>query len=217
MKNNQYFALLDSSDQDSLVIGKVVENKDGDFILYTKQENVDWSSVFVVTPKHEDFKRYFEIGGEPENAVDLYISDGIFGFTNISKARHDALLKSKKEFNALEKQLQDKYLFGEVVGNIVRKVEDTYIFGCGSVQLTKAEMKAATDKVEKLAVKKARQDKIEDDIRKLEREQEKLDREIAQEWDNLDKALDDQLSHESIDLDQFDNVEIKNIKAILAK
>lgn len=221
MKNNQFFAVLNKDNDDSLVLGKVIISEEGETLLYTNDEegHLGWNTFAYDGSKEiSGFSHYTELDDDDNSdEVNMYNQYGLFGFTPISKQRYETLIKSKKERVSLEKELQKKYLLGEALGKEVRKIDNLYVFGCGSVTLDKKTMASLTAAAEKMVKTRDRIEELDEEITKLEQERDGIDDNISAQWNKLNDAVDNELRNESIYEDDFDESEIKALKAILAR
>lgn len=221
MKNNQFFAALHKDNDDTLVLGKVIISEDDEILLYSNDEegHLGWNSfIFDGSKELDGFTNWTELDDDDDSdEMNMYNQYGLFGFTPLSKQRYETLTKSKKERVSLEKELQKKYLLGEALGQEVRKIDNQYVFGCGSVKLDKKTLTSLTAAAEKMVKTRDRVEEIDEEINKLAQERDGIDDNISAQWKKLNSAVDNQLQYESIYEDDFDETEIDNLKAILAK
>ena len=221
MKNNQFFAALHKDNDDSLVLGKVIISEENETLLYSNDEegHLGWNSfTFDGSKELDGFTNWTELDDDDDSdEMNMYNQYGLFGFTPLSKQRYETLIKSKKERVSLEKELQKKYMLGRALGQEVRKIDNQYVFGCGSVKLDKKTMAALTAAAEKMVKTRDGVEEIDEEINKLEQEKDGIDDNISAQWKKLNDAVDNNLRYESIYEDDFDEIEIKNLKAILAK
>lgn len=206
MKNGQYFAVVDGSedmDDPILVLGQVKEN-----YLYSEEDNNNWDSI-TTGGKYLSRRNI----GLTSEKLDLYKDCNLYGYTGISKVRYEELKKSKKERTALLKQLVKAHYCGRFLDWQVIKIGDEYVFGCGELVATKKDLRDFIKAAEGQAGKEEKIGELQQEIDDL---QDKLnDLEGDDGTDSLRSEVQSAMSRNGVNLDKIDEDEIKRVKKML--
>lgn len=207
MKNNQYFALLSGG---QLITGKVRKNDYETRLL----SNDPTASRHWGECDEEDWNNSTSINDE--DPIAMFEEDNITGFTIISKARYEELQASKKVFNAFAKELKERNPSARFLNWEVRKIGDYFVFGCGAVKLTKAELKGQLKLVEEIRAAKIALEEAEkaanDAQEAFEDAEDTLETLKSQD---LDESIVEHLDNESIDIEDIDKKDLAIIQKLL--
>lgn len=201
MKNG-YFALIDTN-ENQLVIGIVKED-----VLYTNDNfhsrgnNWDAASFDPNTPLGFTYSLDFF-----DDPIEMYRDCNVYGIRSITKKRYEELNASKKERDALQKEIIKSVDAGKFAEWNVKKIDNTFVFGCGEVTATKDDVKKFISIGEKAINAVKRKDEIDEEIEALEKERDELN-----DLDSMDNELDDIDSEITQNL-RAEDINVNHIKA----